>query len=179
MPFPCHVKGRFTHTMPFPCHVKGRFTHTMPFPCRFPTVPLPRPGHYPAILLQSPSSNYLLLNYHNRCAVNYTGTHLIAPNNKLLLVHDKRCFVSHWPPASEIDMPPITNFLELHVVAGRRRKLAGHQHAVSARTMLIHTYHAVPMPSPCRDPAVALRGRFKKGVFVAWQGNGMGTAWYV
>jgi hypothetical protein len=29
------------------------------------------------------------------------------------------------------------------------------------------------MPSPCRDPAVALRGRFQKGIFVAWQGNGM------
>jgi hypothetical protein len=30
------------------------------------------------------------------------------------------------------------------------------------------------MPSPCRrDPAMALRGRFQKGIFVAWQGNGM------
>jgi hypothetical protein len=31
--------------------------------------------------------------------------------------------------------------------------------------------HAVPMPSPFRDPAVALRGRFQKGIFVTWQGN--------
>jgi isochorismate hydrolase len=38
-------------------------------------------------------------------------------NNKLLLVHDKRFFVSHWPPASEIGMLLITNFLELRVVA--------------------------------------------------------------
>jgi hypothetical protein len=34
-------------------------------------------------------------------------------NNKLLLVHDKRCFFSHWPPASEIGMLLVTNFLEL------------------------------------------------------------------
>jgi hypothetical protein len=29
------------------------------------------------------------------------------------------------------------------------------------------------MSSPCRDPAVALKGRFQKGIFVAWHGNGM------
>jgi hypothetical protein len=50
--------------------------------------------------------------------------------------------------------------------------LAGRQH-VSVWPMLIRTYHAVPMPSPCCDPAMALRGHFKKGIFVAWQGNGM------
>jgi hypothetical protein len=33
--------------------------------------------------------------------------------------------------------------------------------------------HAVPLPSPCRDPATALRGRVQKAIFVAWQGNGM------
>jgi hypothetical protein len=27
--------------------------------------------------------------------------------------------------------------------------------------------------TPCRSPAVALRGRFQNGIFVAWQGNGM------
>jgi hypothetical protein len=86
--------------------------------------------------------------------------------NKILLVHDKRCFVSHWPPASEIRMLLI-NFLELRVVAGISRTLAGRQHAVSGRPMLIHTYHAVPMPSSCRDPAMALRDRFQKGIFVA------------
>jgi hypothetical protein len=74
-------------------------------------------------------------------------------NNKLLLVHDKRCFVSHWPPAYEIGMLLI-NFLELGVVAGRGRKLACRQHA-------------------CHDPTMALRSRFQKGVFVAWQENGM------
>jgi hypothetical protein len=56
----------------------------------------------------------------------------------------------------------ITNFLELCVVAGRCLMLAGRQHAISGQPMLIHTYHAV-----------ALSGCFQKGIFVAWQGNGM------
>jgi hypothetical protein len=86
--------------------------------------------------------------------------------NKLLLVHGKRCFVS---PASEIGMLLITTFLELRVVVGRSRMWAGCPHAVPGRPMLIHTYHAVPMLC-C---AVALRGRFQNGIVVAWQGNGM------
>jgi hypothetical protein len=76
-------------------------------------------------------------------------------NNKLPLAHDKRCFVSHWPPASEICMLVI-NFLELRVVTGRRRTLAGRQHAVSGGSILIHTYHVVPMLFPCRHPAATL-----------------------
>src|SRR5215468_8634215 len=50
----------------------------------------------------------------------------------------------------------ITNFLELRVVAERRRKLAGRRS------------YAVRMPSPCREPAV-------KGIFMAGErhGNGM------
>jgi hypothetical protein len=94
-------------------------------------------------------------------------------NNKLLLVHDKRCFVLHRPPTSEIGMLLITNFLEIRVVSGISRNLAGCQHADSGRPMLIYTYHAVPMPSPSRDPAMTLRVRFQKGIFVAWQRNGM------
>jgi hypothetical protein len=73
----------------------------------------------------------------------------------------------------------ITNFLELRVVEGISRTLARRQHAVSGRPMLIHTYHPVPMPSTCRDLAMVLRGRFQKGIFVTWQGNGVETAWYV
>jgi hypothetical protein len=76
--------------------------------------------------------------------------------NKLLLVHHKRCSVSHWPPASEIGMLLITNCLELGVVAARGRKLASRQHAVT-----------------CRDLAMALRIRFQKGTCVTWHGNGM------
>jgi hypothetical protein len=56
---------------------------------------------------------------------------------------------------------------------GSRQKQAGRQHAVSGRPMLIHTYHVVPMPSPCHEPAEDLRCHFQKGIFVAWQGNGM------
>jgi hypothetical protein len=100
----------------------------------------------------------------------------LQQNNKLLFVHHKRCFVSHWPPASEIGMLIMTNFPELRVVAATGRKLASRQHAVSERPMLIHTYHAVPMLFPCRHPAATmpwLRDRFQKGIFVAWQGNGM------
>jgi hypothetical protein len=55
--------------------------------------------------------------------------------------------------ASEIGMLLITNFLELGV--------ASRQHAVT-----------LP-PRPCHEPAMASRGRFLKGIFVAWQGNGM------
>jgi hypothetical protein len=32
------------------------------------------------------------------------------------------------------------------------------------------------MPSPCRDPAMALGIRFQLGIFVAWQGNDRGMA---
>jgi hypothetical protein len=105
-------------------------------------------------------------------------------NNKLLLVHDKRCFASHWPPASEIGMHLITNFLELRVVAARGRNLASRQPAVSERPMLIHTYHAVPMLLPCRHPAVtwprpcrglerSLSKRHVRGMAGERHGNGM------
>jgi hypothetical protein len=63
----------------------------------------------------------------------------------------------------------VTTYVELRVVAGRSRTLAGPPHAVSGRQILIHTYHAVPMPR-C---AVALRGRFQNGMVVTWQGDGM------
>jgi hypothetical protein len=70
--------------------------------------------------------------------------------------------------ASEIGKLLVTNFVELRVVAGRSRKWAGRPHAISGRPILIHTYHAVPTPRY----AVALRGRFQKGMVVAWLGNG-------
>jgi hypothetical protein len=100
-------------------------------------------------------------------------------NNKLLLVHDKRCFVSHWPPESEIGMLLITNFLELRVVAGLSRTLAGRQHAVSGRPMLIHTFHAVPMLFPCRNPAATLPWPWEVGFRKAYSWHDRGTAWYV
>jgi hypothetical protein len=92
-------------------------------------------------------------------------------NNKLLLVHDKRCFVSHWPTASEIGMLLITNCLELGVVAARGRKLASHQHAVSGQPMQIHTYHAVPMPRPCHGLEKSLSERHIRGMAGEWHGT--------
>jgi hypothetical protein len=92
-------------------------------------------------------------------------------NNKLLLVHDKRCLVSHWPPASEIGMLLITNFVELCMVARRSQTRAGCPHAVSGWPMLIHTYHAVPMLVPCCGLEVTFR--------MAWSWYGRGAAWHV
>jgi hypothetical protein len=65
--------------------------------------------------------------------------------------------------------------MELRVVAGRSRTRAGRPHTVSERAMLIHTYHAVPMPR-C---AVALRSRFQNVMVVAGHGNGTGAVWHV
>src|SRR5215510_6701905 len=84
-------------------------------------------------------------------------------SNKLLLVHDKRCFVSYWPPASKIGMLLI-NFLELRVVAERRRKLAGRQHAVP--TLFACRHPTTTLPRTCRE-------RHIRGVAGERQGNGM------
>jgi hypothetical protein len=59
-------------------------------PCRSPATTLPFsdsvvsyvkvPYLVHEVLLLSPSRNYILLNcYHNRCVVNYTSTHVLAP----------------------------------------------------------------------------------------------------
>jgi hypothetical protein len=108
-------------------------------------------------------------------------------NNKVLLVHDKRCFVSHWPPASEIGMLRVTTFLELRVVAGRSRTRAGRPHDVSGRSMLIHAYHAVPLPRPCsglerslserhiRSMAGERRGMFESNTAALCKSNGKDT----
>jgi hypothetical protein len=105
-------------------------------------------------------------------------------NNTLLLVHYKRCFVSHRLLAFEIGMLLITNFLKLQVVAARGRKLASRQHAVSEQPMLIHTDHAVLMLFPCRQPAAtlprpcrslerSLSKRHIRGIAGERHGNGM------
>jgi hypothetical protein len=78
-------------------------------------------------------------------------------NNKLLLVHDKRCFVSHWPPASAIGMLLITNFLELGMVAGISRTLADRQHAVT-------------LPRPCHGFEKSLSERSIHGLAVERRG---------
>jgi hypothetical protein len=93
-------------------------------------------------------------------------------NKKFLFVYDKRCFVSHWPPASEIGVLLITNFLEIRVLAGRSRTRAGGPHAVSGR-MLIHTHHAVPLLRPCRGLERSLSERHIRGMAGERHGNCM------
>jgi hypothetical protein len=56
------------------------------------------------------------------------------------------------------------NFLELRVVAGIRRILVGRQHAESGWPMIIHTYHAVPMPSLCRGLEKSLSEKYVHGM---------------
>jgi hypothetical protein len=62
----------------------------------------------------------------------------------------RECSVSHWP-LHEIGVLLI-NFLKLGV--------ASHPAAAT-------------LPRTCHEPAMALRGRFQKGKFVAWQENGI------
>jgi len=78
-------------------------------------------------------------------------------NSQLLLAHDKRCFVSHWPAAFQFEFL-MTTVMELLVVAGRSRVWVGRPQAVCRRPMLIHTYRAAPLP------CCALRSRFQNGV---------------
>jgi hypothetical protein len=58
----------------------------------------------------------------------------------------------------------ITTFVEIRVVAGRKRKQAGQSHAAYERSMLIHT-------CPFRAHAalyLAFRSHFQNGMVVAW-----------
>ena len=89
-------------------------------------------------------------------------------NKQLLLVHDKRCFVSHCPAAFQFEIP-MTTFVEFHMVTGRSLTWAGRTKAAFRRPMLIHTCHAVPMPC-C---AVALRSCFQNSMDGARQGRNM------
>jgi hypothetical protein len=75
-------------------------------------------------------------------------------NNNLLLVHDKRCIVSHWPPASEIGMLLITNFLERWQFANMPS-------------------HAITLPRPCHGFEKSLTKRYILGMLGKRQGNGM------
>jgi hypothetical protein len=105
---------------------KGLFTHNVPFSFHSPATTLPFSCYILPPIIQT------LMSLHQ--------------NNRLLLVHDKRCFVSHWPPSSEIGMLLITNFLELDVVAERRRTLAGRQHAVPPLFLCRHPAATLPWP---------------------------------
>jgi hypothetical protein len=66
----------------------------------------------------------------------------------------------------------VTIFVEIRVVAERRRTWAGNPHAVSGQPMLIHTYHAVPMPLPC----CAVPWPWELAFRTAWSWQGVRTA---
>jgi hypothetical protein len=66
-------------------------------------------------------------------------------------------------------MLPITNFVELRVVARRSRTQARRPQAVSEQPMLIHIRLDVPVPR-C---SVALRSYFQNGMVVARYGRGV------
>jgi hypothetical protein len=86
-------------------------------------------------------------------------------------------------PATTLPLPchyPATTLpLPCHSPRGSSTKLNA---ALSRRPMLLfdshntipfpRCSHAVTLPRPCHEPVV-------KRIFVAWQGNGMGKAWYV
>ena len=86
--------------------------------------------------------------YRNLCAVNYTTLMFSQQNNRLLLAHDKRCLFPHWPAAFQFEF--LTNFVELHVVAGRSRSWADRPQAVCRRMMLTHAMPCRALPHPCR-----------------------------
>jgi hypothetical protein len=71
------------------------------------------------------------------------------------------------PTVLRIGMLLITTFVELCVVAGRSRMRAGSPHAVSGRSMVIHTCHAVL----CRGLEKSLSERHGHGM--AWGRHGM------
>jgi hypothetical protein len=87
----------------------------------------------------------------------------LRQNNKILLVHDKRCFVSHWPPASEIGLLLMTTLLKL-------RRM--HRNAGRSSTCRLWTADA-NSHIPYNYPPVKLRCRFQNDIFMACQGNDM------
>jgi hypothetical protein len=113
--------------------------------------------------------------YRNRCTVYYTTLVLSHQNNQLLLVHDKRHLVSHWPAAFQFEIL-ITTFVEPRVVAGRSRTWASRPRAATPRPMLIHKCHAMPTPRPfllCRDLEKSLSQRCVRSIAGARRGHGM------
>jgi hypothetical protein len=125
----------------------------MPFPCRSP-VALIHTSHAAPL----PFSD---------SAVSFVKVHVVEGNIRTASPATtlyKRCLVSHWSPASEIGTLLVTTFVELRVVAGRSRTRLGRPHAVSGRPMLIHTYHAVTMPLPCRGLEKSLSEQHGRGM---------------
>jgi hypothetical protein len=134
-------------------HIPCRFhAFPMPFPCRDPATTRPRPCHYPATILS--------LSWHSPTVPN-AGR---SPACRLWTADAN----SHIPCRSQ----PFPCRVPAMILSRPCREPA----VTLPRTC---REPAVTLPRTCREPVVALSGRFQNGIFVAWQGNGMGMAWHV
>jgi hypothetical protein len=105
------------------------------------------------------------------------GVPMLAACEELRLIHTCRavslpCRVALIHTCRAVSLPSsdsAVSFVKLRVVAGRNRTWPDRPQAAERRPTLIHTYHAVPLPS-C---AMALKSRFQSGVVRARQGLGM------
>jgi hypothetical protein len=116
------------------------------------------PCHARAVPLSWPDA--LIHIYH---AVSFVKVRVVAGNIRTAS-----------PTILRIDMLLITNFVDLRVVAGRRRKRAGCLHAVFGRPMLIHTCHARlchAHAALCRDLEKSLSERDGRGMTRARNGH--------
>jgi len=86
-----HIACR-SHAAPMPCRALIHTCHAAPLPCSDSDVSF--------VNVRMVAGNIRLLDRLSfmQCAA-----------TTLFLVHDKRCLVSHWPPASEIGVRLITN----------------------------------------------------------------------
>jgi len=106
-------------------------------------------------------------------------------NNKLSLLYDKRCLVSHRPPATQISMLLITTFLELRVVAGRSRQRAGRRQAVSRRRdcvvalrRMAGSERGMASVNQTRPHCVNQVGKTQSKCLAARHGRGTAWAWH-
>jgi hypothetical protein len=130
----------------------GRFTHSMSCPCR--AAPLPCSDSAVSFVKVRVVAGNIRTASPNSLTDRLFFCSVLLP--LFFLVRDKRYFVSHWSPASEIGMLLITNFVELRVVAGSSRTLAGNPQAVSRLDVLY-------------------RGLEKNSMVRAWHGHGMAS----
>ena len=115
-----HIVGR-VHAVPLPCRALIHTRHAAPLPCSDSVVSIAKVRMIAGnIRTASPIVTDRLFFLY--CAA-----------TTLFLVHDKRCLVSHWPPASEIGRRLITTLVEFRVVAARSRMRAVSPQAVSRR----------------------------------------------
>ena len=104
----------------------------------------------------------------NLCSVNYITLTYSHQNNQRLLVHDRRCLVSHW--ASSISVWDSDDNLRGTPCGGRKKPNLGRSPIGLLSTADVNSH------LPCRSHAVlcwALRSRFQNGMAGARHGHGM------